>query len=219
MARIRSVSETLVCGTSFELKAGAQGARLIAGVDEVGRGALAGPVVAGAVILDLGRLPVGIDDSKKLSRAARERLSDEIRASAVAYVVARVEAEEIDRINILRATREAMRRAVAALAPQPDHLLIDALPLRELQLPQQAIIRGDELSVSIAAASIIAKVARDAWMRELDAQFPAYGFAAHVGYATAAHIRSIQEHGPSPVHRLTFRKVRPEPQEQRLFGA
>jgi ribonuclease HII len=219
MSRPRPSVEKLACGTFFEAKAAAQGACLIAGVDEVGRGALAGPVVAGAVILDLERAPAGIDDSKKLTRAARERLAEEIRASAVAYAVARVEADEIDRINILRATREAMLRAVAALAPQPDHLLIDALPLRELQLPQQAIIRGDALSVSIAAASIIAKVARDAWMRELDAQFPAYGFAAHVGYATAAHIRSIQEHGPSPVHRLTFRKVRPEPQEQQLFSA
>lgn len=219
MAGVRPTAEVNVCGLSFERQALQQGARLIAGVDEVGRGALAGPVVAGAVILDLDCLPPGINDSKKLSRRTRERLAAEIRASAVAFAVARVEAKEIDRINILRATREAMRRAVLLLEPQPDYLLIDALPLPELPLPQQAIIRGDAQSVSIAAAAIIAKVARDAWMRGYDLEFPVYGFARHVGYATAEHIRSLREHGPSPLHRLTFRKVLPEAQEQWLFAA
>lgn len=218
MAGVRP-AEANVCGLSFERQAAQQGARLIAGVDEVGRGALAGPVVAAAVILDLARVPVGVDDSKKLSRATREKLAQEIRACAVACAVARVEADEIDRINILAATREAMRRAISALKPGPDHLLIDAVPLREFALPQQAIIRGDSISASIAAASIIAKVARDEWMREYDREFPAYGFARHVGYATAQHISSLREHGPSPIHRLTFRKVLPEAEQQQLFRA
>jgi ribonuclease HII len=219
MAGVRPAAEANVCGLAFEQRAREQGARLIAGVDEVGRGALAGPVVAAAVILDLTRVPVGIDDSKKLSRATREKLAEEIRACAVACSVARVEADEIDRINILGATREAMCRAISSLKPEPDHLLIDAVPLRDLPLPQQAIIRCDSISASIAAASIIAKVARDEWMREYDREFPAYGFARHVGYATAEHIRSLREHGPSPIHRLTFRKVLPEPEQQQLFRA
>jgi ribonuclease HII len=183
---------------------------LIAGVDEVGRGALAGPVVAAAVILNLEQIPAGINDSKKLARAERERLDREIRASAQAFAIARVEAEEIDRVNILRATREAMRRAVTALALSPDYLLIDALALSEIEIPQRAVIRGDEQSVSIAAASIIAKVARDGWMRAYDEMLPGYGFASHVGYATKAHLRSLRELGPSPIHRLTFRRVLPE---------
>lgn len=193
--------------------------RLISGVDEVGRGALAGPVVAAAVVLDLECLPAGINDSKKLSRVTRERLAEEIRASAIAFAVARVEADEIDRINILRATQAAMIQAVRALTPQPDHVLIDALPLPGLAVSQQAIIRGDAQSVSIAAASIIAKVARDAWMREYDAQFPGYGFARHVGYATAEHIAGLRALGPSPIHRMTFRKVKSEPDELLLFEA
>lgn len=219
MSRTKLPGSHLTCGTNFEQQAQAQGARLIAGVDEVGRGALAGPVVAAAVILDLARVPAGIDDSKKLSRVMRERLAEEIRTSAVAFAVARVEADEIDRINILRATREAMCRAVTALSTQPDHLLIDALPLKSLDCSQQAIIRGDALSVSIAAASIIAKVARDAWMREYDAQFPGYGFVRHVGYATAEHIAGLRVLGPTPIHRMTFRKVKPEAKEQLLFDA
>lgn len=212
------IVEQSVCSTFFELKVQEQGARLIAGVDEVGRGALAGPVVAAAVILDLERVPEGINDSKKISRAVREKLAQEIRSSAIAFAVARVEADEIDRINILRATRKAMCQAISNLAPQPDHLLIDALPLPSLSFPQQAIIRGDAQSVSIAAASIIAKVARDEWMRGYDEEFPNYGFARHVGYGTAEHLRCLQAHGPSPIHRLTFRKVLPEPEEQMLFS-
>jgi ribonuclease HII len=208
--------EALRCGAELEQEASQAGACLIAGVDEVGRGALAGPVVAAAVILDLARTPAGLNDSKKLTRAERERLDAEIRASARAYAVARVEADEIDRLNILQATKEAMRRAVAALALPPDFLLIDAVPLGEIGIPQRAIIRGDEQSVSIAAASIIAKVARDGWMRAYEESLPGYGFARHVGYATPEHLRELRALGPSPIHRLTFRRVLPE---RTLFGS
>jgi ribonuclease HII len=216
----RAPTEALCCGTAFECAALQTGARLIAGVDEVGRGALAGPVVAAAVILDLERIPAGINDSKRLTRAARERLDAEIRASARACAIARIEADVIDRINILQATREAMRQAVATLTQAPghllpDYLLIDAVPLEDVGIPQRVIIRGDEQSVSIAAASIIAKVARDGWMRAYDARLPGYGFASHVGYATREHLRNLRALGPSPIHRLTFRGVLPE---SALFG-
>ena len=205
------------CDTAFEEEAQTSGARLIAGIDEVGRGALAGPVVAAAVILDLSRLPAGLNDSKKLTAATRARLAVEIRASALAYSVARVEAEDIDRINILQATREAMRKAIIALDPVPDFLLIDALQLHELKIRQKAIIKGDAKSVSIAAASIIAKVARDSWMVDYDREYPAYGFASHVGYGTVRHLQALREFGASKIHRLTFRQVLPE--EQPLFEA
>ncbi len=207
------------CDTAFEAEAQAVGARLIAGIDEVGRGALAGPVVAAAVILDLSRLPAGLNDSKKLTAATRARLAAEIRASALAYSVARVEAEDIDRINILQATREAMRKAIIALDPAPDFLLIDALQLNELKIRQKAIIKGDAKSVSIAAASIIAKVARDSWMVDYDREYPAYGFASHVGYGTVRHLRALREFGASKIHRLTFRQVLPEAQQTGLFEA
>ena len=205
------------CDTAFEEEAQTSGARLIAGIDEVGRGALAGPVVAAAVILDLSCLPAGLNDSKKLTAATRTRLAAEIRASALAYSVARVEAEDIDRINILQATREAMRKAIIALDPVPDFLLIDALQLHELKIRQKAIIKGDAKSVSIAAASIIAKVARDNWMLDYDREYPAYGFASHVGYGTVRHLQALREFGASKIHRLTFRQVLPE--ERPLFEA
>jgi ribonuclease HII len=210
MARCTRQIDEPCCSDAFEREAMRTGARLIAGVDEVGRGAVAGPVVAAAVILDLACIPAGINDSKKLTRAERERLDQEIRNSAMAWAIARIEAEEIDRINILQATKKAMRCAIAALAPQPDYLLIDAVPLSEVKLPQRAIIHGDALSVSIAAASIIAKVARDGWMREIDKSFPGYGFARHAGYATPEHLRRLRELGPSSIHRLSFRRVLPD---------
>ena len=206
----RPRTEVLSCNAAFELEARQTGARLIAGVDEVGRGALAGPVVAAAVILDLERTPDGLNDSKKLTRAERERLDAEIRVSACAYAIARIEAGEIDRLNILQATKEAMRCAIAALTPAPDYLLIDAVPLKDISLPQRAIIRGDAQSVSIAAASIIAKVARDGWMRAYDEALPGYGFAKHVGYGTPEHLRGLSMLGPSPIHRLSFRGVLPD---------
>jgi ribonuclease HII len=211
----QSLSEPITCDTAFELDAQAAGAQFIAGVDEVGRGALAGPVVAAAVIFDLNRIPVGLNDSKKLSAAQRERLDIEIRATALAYAIARVEAAEIDRINILQATCKAMREAIRMLTPAPDFLLLDAVQLKELTIQQKAIIKGDAQSVSIAAASIIAKVARDRWMMEYDREFPGYGLARNVGYGTAVHLQALREIGPSPLHRLTFRQVLPE--TPRLF--
>ena len=183
---------------------------MIAGVDEVGRGALAGPVVAAAVILDpAAPLPEGLDDSKKLTAAERERIGAELRRSAIAYATGLVPAEEIDRINILRATRRAMLEAINKLEPHADYLLIDALELKETHLPQRAIIRGDSISASIAAASVIAKTYRDKLMREYDAVYSQYGFARHVGYGTRAHLAALREHGVCPIHRQSFRGVLP----------
>lgn len=195
---------------SFEEEARACGFRLVAGVDEVGRGALAGPVVAAAVILDPMRpWPEGLDDSKRLTRMERERIAEELRQTAISYSVGLVEPEEIDRINILQATRRAMTMAVEGLAPCADHLLIDAVQLKECSLPQKAIIRGDTISASIAAASCIAKTYRDALMRSLHDIYPQYDFARHVGYGTRLHQAAIRLHGPCPIHRRSFRGVLP----------
>lgn len=199
----------MACDKSFEEGLKPKGFGLIAGVDEVGRGAVAGPVVAAAVILNLEEVPEGIDDSKKLTRAQRERLAGEIEASAVAFSVARIEHFEIDRINIHRASLEAMTLAVKGLQPPAEYVLIDGrFGLPQINCPQQAIIKGDGLSVSVAAASILAKVSRDRWMREYDRHYPGYGFAAHVGYNTRAHQEAIARLGPSAIHRLSFNGVR-----------
>lgn len=188
----------------------AGGYQLIAGLDEVGRGALAGPVVAGAVILDpTAALPKNLKDSKKLVRTERERIAAELQDSAVAIAVGAVSPEEIDKTNILRATRQAMLAALEKLRLSADYLLIDALELKEANLPQQAIIHGDAISASIAAASIIAKTYRDALMRDYDALYPQYGFARHVGYGTAVHLAALREHGPCLIHRRSFRGVLP----------
>jgi ribonuclease HII len=198
-------------GTAFEDEARTRGHRLIAGVDEVGRGALAGPVVAAAVILNPeAALPVGLDDSKKLTREARERIGEELRQSVLAYSIGLVEPDEIDRINILEATRRAMLAALGQLDPCADFVLIDALHLKECALPQRAIIRGDSISASIAAASVIAKTHRDALMRALHDVYPDYNFAQHVGYGTRAHYAALREHGACPIHRKSFRGVLPE---------
>jgi ribonuclease HII len=195
-------------GTSFEDEARSRGFKLIAGVDEVGRGALAGPVVAAAVILHPeAPLPDGLDDSKKLTREQRERISEELRQSALAYSVGLVAPDEIDRINILEATRRAMLMALAELNPCADFVLIDALQLKECSLPQRAIIRGDSVSASIAAASVIAKTHRDALMRELHDVYPHYNFAQHVGYGTRQHLAALRTHGACPIHRRSFRGV------------
>ena len=198
-------------GTAFEEEARRRGFRLIAGVDEVGRGALAGPVAAAAVILDPDRpLPKGLNDSKKLTALQRERIAGELRESALAYAVGLVPADEIDRTNILLATRRAMCDALAQLRPGADFALIDALQLRDLALPQQAIIRGDACCASIAAASVVAKTYRDALMREYHREFPEYGFDSHVGYGAPAHLAALRAHGPCPIHRLSFRGVLPD---------
>ncbi|MBL8204425.1 MAG: ribonuclease HII [Blastocatellia bacterium] len=211
------LSIPIMCDATFEAEAQDCGARLIAGIDEVGRGALAGPVVAAAVILDLNCIPKGLNDSKKLTAARREKLDAEIRKAALAFAIARVEAEEIDRINILQATHKAMRQAIQSLNPTPDYLLLDAVSLKELAIPQKAIIKGDAKSVSIAAASIIAKVARDQWMADYDQEFPGYRFVSNAGYGTAEHLQALRKIGPSKIHRLTFRKVLPEAEQSRLF--
>jgi ribonuclease HII len=195
-----------VIGCIFEDQARLEGYRFIAGVDEVGRGCLAGPVVAAACILDLTRpLPEFLNDSKQLSESRRLRIDKEIRAKAIAFAIGEVAAEEIDRTDILRATMKAMKIAIEALSPAADYLLIDALRLKELSLPQKAIIKGDATSVSIAAASIIAKTYRDDLMRRLAETFPQYGFEKHVGYGTKAHFDAIRQHGPCPLHRRSFK--------------
>lgn len=182
------------------------GCSLICGVDEAGRGPLAGPVAAGAVILPKDCTILYLNDSKKLSEKRREELFLEIREKAFSYSVGIVGPERIDEINILQATYEAMRQAVSGLGVVPDLLLNDAVTIPELAIPQVPIIKGDAKSVSIAAASILAKVTRDHLMEEYDRQFPQYGFAKHKGYGTAAHVAAIREFGPCPIHRRSFLK-------------
>jgi ribonuclease HII len=180
------------------------GCGLVAGVDEVGMGPLAGPVVAAAVILaDRVELP-GLDDSKQLARPVRERLAAEIRAQAVAVAIGEVWPAELDRLNVYRAGLEAMRRAVAALAPAPDHLLVDARTVPGTGCAQTALAQGDARDGSIAAASIVAKVHRDAIMRRLEQEHPGYGFARHMGYATREHLAALRRLGPCPAHRRSF---------------
>jgi ribonuclease HII len=180
----------------------------IAGVDEAGMSPLAGPVAAAAVIFVKGsRLP-GVDDSKKLDAAERERLAAEIKATAVTWSVAFVDVEKIDTINIYWAGVLAMRRAVEGLELRPQHLLIDARRIKDLAIPQQPIIKGDCKSLSIAAASILAKTSRDALMQRLDEQFPDYGFAKHKGYPVREHLLALKRLGPSPIHRRSFAPVR-----------
>ncbi len=198
------------CDDAFERAARVGGARHIAGVDEVGRGALFGPVVAAAVVLPSEcavLMQAGLRDSKQLDPGQRERLAAIVRGCALGFAVHEVDAAAIDRINIYRATKQAMLGAVGALAPEPDHLLIDALQL-PLACAQTPIVYGDARSLSIAAASVIAKVYRDARMRELDAVYPGYGLSEHKGYATPEHQRALLRLGPSGLHRRSFRPVR-----------
>lgn len=193
---------------TFETMARSLGFNNIAGVDEVGRGPLAGPVMAAAVILPEGLLIPGVDDSKKLSPLKREMMFDIITSKAVSIGIGSVEPETIDSINILQATRLAMLNAVQQLDPQPDYLLIDGITQINSIITQKTIKKGDSLSISIAAASIIAKVTRDRLMVKLDQIYPGYGFAGHKGYGSALHLEAIKRQGPSPVHRLTFGGVK-----------
>jgi len=193
---------------TFERQARTSGFQLVAGIDEAGRGPLAGPVVAAAVILPAGLRIKGVDDSKKLSPDTRERLFDAIMCQAISVGIGMGSAELVDRINILQATRHAMLEAVSQLAPQPDYLLIDGISTISSPIPQKTIKKGDSLSLSIAAASIIAKVTRDRLMRELDRIHPGYGFSGHKGYGSALHMEAIRRLGPSPIHRLTFGGVK-----------
>ncbi|HEY8208464.1 MAG TPA: ribonuclease HII [Myxococcaceae bacterium] len=208
----------------FETELQAQGVALICGVDEAGMAPLAGPVIAGAVILKRGYRLRGLDDSKKiLDERKREELAKAIKEEAVAWAFGRAEVEEIDTINIYHAGLLAMRRAVEALGTRPQYLLVDARKVPECAIPQRPIIKGDALSLSIAAASIIAKTTRDRLMDEMDGVYPGYGFASHKGYPTPFHCRTLQKLGATPIHRRSFARVRIalglEPVQGDLFGS
>ena len=196
----------LKCTLKYEKLAWSDGAQLVAGVDEVGRGALFGPVVAAAVILKPDYRIRGLRDSKLLLPEVREVLAERIREHCVAYAIASVDAARIDVINIYWASVEALALAVKKLDPAPDHVLVDALKI-DVECRQTKIIHGDALSCSIAAASIIAKVERDKWMRDFDTRYPLYGLASNKGYSTPKHKAILREHGPSPLHRQSFAPV------------
>jgi ribonuclease HII len=196
-----------LCSSRFERAARQLGWTRIAGIDEAGRGALFGPVVAAAVILNPKRRIVGLDDSKKLTAERRALLAERIRTHALAWSVAQVDAQRIDAWNIYQASRQAMTAALQQLAIQPDYLLTDAMHL-DVLLEQKSLIKGDARSVSIAAASILAKTFRDARMEEWDTVYPQYGLARHKGYATPDHLEALRQHGPSPLHRFSFAPVR-----------
>ena len=195
------------CGWKHERAARRQGALRIAGLDEVGRGPLFGPVVAAAVILAPRCRLDGLTDSKKLSEKRREEFEVQIRANAVAWAIAAVDVETIDRINIRRASLLAMRLAVEQLALTPDYLLIDGIDCIDWHSPQQPIVHGDSISLSIAAASVLAKVHRDRMLIELDSQFPGYGLASHKGYGCPEHLAALARLGPTPLHRKSFSPV------------
>jgi ribonuclease HII len=207
----------------YESELWAQGFNLIAGVDEAGVAPLAGPVVAGAVVLARGYKLRELDDSKKLDEPTRDRLAKRIKTDAVAWAVGVAEVEEIDVLNIYHAGLLAMRRAVEGLEPAPDFILVDARKIPDCAAPQRGLIHGDSLSASIAAASIIAKTTRDAMMAELDARYPGYGLAEHKGYPTPRHVEALRRLGVSPIHRRSYRPVREalglEPHQETLFGA
>jgi ribonuclease HII len=190
-----------------ENEARQKGSLRVAGVDEAGRGPLAGAVVASAVILSPDTPIRGVNDSKKLTPEKREALFPLIQEKALAYGIGMASVEEIDTLNIYQAARLAMERAVEALVPGPDMLLTDAMPLPKFKIPQKPLVHGDALSLSIAAASILAKVTRDRMMNEIHERFPQYGFSNHMGYGTAEHIQALSDHGPCPEHRLTFAPV------------
>jgi ribonuclease HII len=205
-ARKMRMLKKLHCGLRYEKEARAAGAVMVAGVDEVGRGALFGPVVAAAVILPPECRIRGLRDSKQLEREDRERLAKIVEARALCFAIEEVDAETIDRVNIYQASKLAMLGAIARLMPAADHLLIDAMRL-DLPCAQTCIIYGDSLSISIAAASVIAKVYRDRRMCEYHEQWPQYGLHSHKGYSTPEHKRALAEHGPTPLHRFSFRPV------------
>ncbi|HWR35663.1 MAG TPA: ribonuclease HII [Clostridia bacterium] len=215
-AKLRLLKK-LKCTTRFEKAAWDTGARLIAGVDEVGRGSLFGPVVAGAVILDPNYRIKGLRDSKLLPASRREQLAKRIREHSIAYAIAAVDVARIDQLNIYWASQLAMVEAVSKLVTKPDHLLIDAMSI-PYECSQTKIIHGDALSASIAAASIIAKVERDAMMREWDPIYPQYGLASNKGYYTQKHLKSLREHGPSPLHRQSFAPVWNSTAGQAMLG-
>ena len=196
------------CSLEHEIRLTGSGYSIIAGIDEAGRGPLAGSVYASAVVLPRGFNPQGINDSKKLTPRVRERLHQQLTSEPdVLWAVAKNNAAEIDELNILRATHAAMKSAWELLEPRPDHVLIDGLPVPQFPCPQTALVGGDAISLSIAAASIIAKVERDREMEEMDRLYPEYGFAKHKGYPTAEHFAKLRLHGPCPIHRRSFAPV------------
>ena len=196
------------CSLEHEHRLTGSGYSIIAGIDEAGRGPLAGSVFASAVVLPAGFIPQGINDSKKLTPRVRERLHQQLTSEPdVLWAVAKKNASEIDLLNILRATHAAMRTAWELLEPRPDHVLIDGLPVPQFPCPQTALVGGDAISLSIAAASIVAKVERDREMEEMDRIYPEYGFAKHKGYPTAEHFAKLRLHGPCPIHRRSFAPV------------
>ncbi len=210
MAKKKQALHTTRPSSRFEDQAAAGGASRIAGIDEAGRGPLAGPVVAAAVVLSsYDRIP-NLNDSKLLTPAQRDGLYSLIRDNAVAIGIGLADVEEINEINIYQATRSAMCQAVYRISPLPDYLLIDGNMKLDIELPQLSIVKGDRLSFSVAAAGIMAKVTRDKIMMELHEEFPQYGFNQHKGYATREHKEAILRHGPSPVHRRLFKGVRDE---------
>jgi ribonuclease HII len=215
-AKLRLLKK-LRCTLRFEKLAWNTGASLVAGVDEVGRGSLFGPVVAAAVILDPAYRVRGLRDSKLLLPERRHVLAQRIREHALAWAISSVDAARIDQINIYHASRVAMREAVLRLAPAAEYLLVDAVRL-DCDLPQRAIIHGDALSASIAAASILAKVERDRMMCEWDPIFPEYGLASHKGYSTPRHLAALREFGPTPLHRQSFAPVWQNPVPQEAFA-
>jgi len=216
-AKLRLLKK-LRCTLRYEKKAWEAGALLIAGVDEVGRGSLFGPVVAGAVILDRAYRIRGLRDSKLLPRERRAVLAERIREHAIAWAVAAVDAARIDQINIYEASRVAMRDAVLQLQPRADYLLVDAVRL-DCDVSQKAVVHGDAVSASIAAASILAKVERDRMVSAWDPVFPVYGLASNKGYSTPQHLAALREYGPSPLHRQSFAPVwnAPIPQDEFEF--
>lgn len=203
-AEAKLMSERARLSNMMEYERKHSGCAYIAGIDEAGRGPFAGPVVAAAVILDPEKEILYLNDSKKLSEKKREELYDEITEKAVAVGVGMCDNNVIDEINILQATYEAMRQAIANLPVRPDYILADAVTIPDILIPQEAIIKGDAKSVSIAAGSIIAKVTRDRIMRRYAEQYPEYDFASNKGYGTAAHIKALKKYGPTEIHRRTF---------------
>ena len=199
---MKDVNELLEYEREYQKK----GYKFIAGVDEVGRGPLAGPVATACVIMDLNNLVEGVDDSKKLSEKKRNQLFDEIISHALSYKISYKSPEEIDKLNILNATKICMADSVLGLELKPNVVLVDALKLENVDIEQCAIIKGDAKSYTIACASILAKVSRDRLMEELDREYPEYNFKKHKGYGTAEHIKAIKEFGPCPLHRRTFIK-------------
>jgi len=207
MGQVGSAHCRRLCSSRYEREARQHGWQRIAGLDEAGRGSLFGPVVAGAVILNPRRRIVGLDDSKKLTPERRSELADRIREHALAWAVAEIDASRIDAWNIYQASRQAMVAAISQIKPFPDYLLLDAIEL-DLPIEQKALIHGDARSVSIAAASILAKVERDRRMEDFDQIYPQYGLAQNKGYGTPDHLEALRRHGPTPLHRYSYAPVR-----------